>query len=347
MMVISKSYKTFSTACLIFLTIFYSDLKAQEIHLSPFEPFGKHQEQFKNAWNKVQDFSYEKDQRSFKNYTIYLVSGISTKIYPPMVSILRSLGIFSPAGTADSFYQQKAYLKKLGIPFKEIDIATNGDPEENGDTIAKAILSSPRDALVVSHSKGGLDVLYSLLRHPELKKKVKGWVSLQTPFFGTPLSETGKSFWPLSAFSRLFLFAVTNGTDSVGSMNQPFRQAFYERNQDLIDKVLKEVPTIGLGTWFLYRPSSEKSLFELPKTKKSVLHPFIAKIYETDGPNDGLVPLKSTCLPNMKCYFVGGLDHANPVMMPGPFNDMGKDKRIHLTRVFLHLMLQEIQTFSK
>ena len=33
------------------------------------------------------------------------------------------------------------------------------------------------------------------------------------------------------------------------------------QNQDLIDKVLREVPTIGLGTWFLYRPSSEKSFF--------------------------------------------------------------------------------------
>ena len=168
MMVISKSFQTFSTACLIFLMLFFSDLKAREIHLSPFEPFGEHQGQLKKAWNKVQGISHEEDQQNFKDYTIYLVSGVSTKIYPPIVSILRSFGFYAPVGSADSFYQQRNYLKKLGISFKQIDIATNGAPAENGDTIAQAILSSPKKALVVSHSKGGLDVLYSLLNYPEL-----------------------------------------------------------------------------------------------------------------------------------------------------------------------------------
>ena len=53
------------------------------------------------------------------------------------------------------FYQQKNFLKKNKISFKEISIETNGDPEENAYYIKKA-LNHPKSqkAIIITHSKG-------------------------------------------------------------------------------------------------------------------------------------------------------------------------------------------------
>jgi hypothetical protein len=348
-MVILRIATAFSVICLNLLMAYPADRSSQEIQKSPFEFYGQHREQLEKAWNQVQKRPYEEDQQNFKNYTIYLVSGISTQNYPPLVSVIRALGFYLPKETANSFQQQKNYFKKKQIKFKEVSIYTNGDPDENGDLLAKTIFSSPNEkAIIISHSKGGVDVLHSFMKYPELKEKVHGWITLQTPFFGTPLAKLGQDSWIFQPLTRFIQFILTNGKDSVGSLDQNFRHTYYERNKNDIAQLTEELPIIGLGSWFLYGPSSdEKSFFPLPKTNKSLLDPFIRIIFETDGINDGLVPLKSTCLPGIKCFTIGNLDHANPVMKTGIFHDIGTKKRIHLTRVFLYLLLEEIEKKNK
>ena len=51
-------------------------------------------------------------------------------------------------------------------------------------------------------------------------------------------------------------------------------------------------------------------------------------IYKTDGPNDGLVPMKSSCFEGIQCFLLGNLDHASTVMRTEYFFDIGREKRI-------------------
>lgn len=341
----------FSTLCFIFLGSSISGVFASSTlaKTSPLAPYGEQSNLFTETWEKVRHISYEEDRRTFQNTTIYLVSGISTKHYPPMVNFLRLFGFSGPRDLADSFHQQKVFFKRQNISFKDIAIKTNGDPEENATIIKKALThSKSRRAFIISHSKGGLDVLYSFLQYPEIREKIQGWIALQTPFMGTPLSRPVVSPGPLGPFARFVEFITTNGRDSLGSLTQDYRKNFYERNYKEIQKIVREIPTIGLGSWFLYPDENfyssreEKVFWELPKMKKSVLHPTIKIIYKTDGPNDGLVPMKSSCFEGIQCFLLGNLDHASTVMRTEYFFDIGREKRIHLTRVFLYLLLKKI-----
>ncbi|MEC8624122.1 MAG: hypothetical protein VXY34_04825 [Bdellovibrionota bacterium] len=341
----------FSTLCFILLGTLFSRAFAStnKLNILPLNPYGEEQGLFRETWEKVKSISFEEDTKTFQNTTIYLVSGISTKHYPPMINFLRLFGFSGPRDLADSFNQQKVFFKRQNISFKDIAIKTNGDPEENATIIKKALThSKSRRAFIVSHSKGGLDVLYSFLQYPEIRERVQGWIALQTPFMGTPLSKPVVSPSPLGPFARLVEFLTTNGRDSLGSLTQDYRKNFYDRNYKEIQKIVKEIPTIGLGSWFLYPDENtysyrgEKVFWELPKMKKSVLHPTIKIIYKTDGPNDGLVPMKSSCFEGIQCFLLGNLDHASTVMRTEYFFDIGREKRIHLTRVFLYLLLNKI-----
>ena len=341
----------FSTLCFILLGSSLSRVFASSTlqKTYPLMPYGEERSLFTETWEKVRHIPYEEDRKTFQNTTIYLVSGISTKHYPPIVNFLRLFGFSGPTDVADSFSQQKSFFSRHNISFKDIAIKTNGDPEENAEIIKKTLThSKSRRAFIISHSKGGLDVLYSFLQYPELREKIQGWVALQTPFMGTPLSKPIVSSSPLGPFARFVEFITTNGRDSLGTLTQDYRKNFYDRNYKEIQKIVKEVPTIGMGSWFLYPDEDtysfreEKVFWELPKVKKSVLHPTIKIIYRTDGPNDGLVPMKSSCFEGIQCFLLGNLDHASTVMRTEYFFDIGREKRIHLTRVFLYLLLNKI-----
>ena len=342
---------SFSTLCFILLGTLFSGALASSTNLNilPLSPYGEEQGLFTETWEKVRHISFEEDKKTFQNTTIYLVSGISTKHYPPMVNFLRLFGFSGPRDLADSFHQQKVFFKRQNISFKDIAIKTNGDPEENATIIKKALNhSKSRRAFIISHSKGGLDVLYSFLQYPQIREKIQGWIALQTPFMGTPLSSPMVSPGPLGPFARLIEFVTTNGRDSLGTLTQDYRKNFYDRNYKEIQKIVKEIPTVGLGSWFLYPDENnylhkgEKVFWELPKMKKSVLQPTIKIIYKTDGPNDGLVPMKSSCFEGIQCFLLGNLDHASTVMRTEYFFDIGRKKRVHLTRVFLYLLLNKI-----
>lgn len=48
---------------------------------------------------------------------------------------------------------------------------------------------SKKKVVLVSHSRGGLDVLELLIQRPEVLEQLGGWVSIQTPYLGSPIAD--------------------------------------------------------------------------------------------------------------------------------------------------------------
>ena len=55
--------------------------------------------------------------------------------------------------------------------------------------ISAAVEASPLPVIIIGHSKGGLDTLEALITNRALLKKVRGVVTIQTPFSGTPVAD--------------------------------------------------------------------------------------------------------------------------------------------------------------
>ncbi len=72
----------------------------------------------------------------------------------------------------------------------ELDVDSEGSISTNAVEVARAIGAAPGPVTLVTHSKGSLDALAALVANPALAPtRVQAWVSLQGPFYGSPLAD--------------------------------------------------------------------------------------------------------------------------------------------------------------
>ncbi len=153
-----------------------------------------------------------------KNYRILFIPGF--------YNILGNLGNFRGESKTDQvelyFKKQIEILEELDIDVRMVstDAVKSVDDEQELDFLEKEIIltydgnysrlkdkirtsygigsrgrpsfwrpKKPRRVVLVSHSRGGLDVLELLIRRPQLLSHIGGWVSLQAPYLGSPLAD--------------------------------------------------------------------------------------------------------------------------------------------------------------
>jgi len=139
---------------------------------------------------------------------------------------LGNVGALLPGGY---FRDHKEWLVNRGIDAYIIDkidgFDTENDPSLNASTIKKLVEDirkkhSEKKILFVTHSKGGIDVLATLIEHPDLlKNDIGGWIALQARFEGTPLADivtsTSKSRLIVSKALTHLLGGSKNGLNSL------------------------------------------------------------------------------------------------------------------------------------
>ena len=196
--------------------------------------------------------------------------------------------------------------------------------------------------IIISHSKGGLDTLATLITYPDLTEKenppIAGWISIQAPFEGTPIAEMGE----LKIIQGPLVWPFNGDAKSLSDMRANVRCKKIGTAGARIENIGKQITVLSFASW------------EDGATTLAVPRDGIKKLA---GVNDGLVPVNSAILKNASGnpidHFIktGGFDHAVPVMPASMFRNLTifgeKEKkgfRNKLTQVLVKIWLEKVNS---
>ncbi|MFA6433498.1 MAG: tyrosine-protein phosphatase [Elusimicrobiales bacterium] len=226
------------------------------------------------------------------------------------------------------FEEQITWLRASGLDAGIVDIESEAGIKHNAELIAAQISRSPKPVIIFSHSKGGLDTLEALIRRPDLRRKVRGLVSIQSPYFGTPVADwvlLGRH--SLSPASAAALKLLGGNLESVKDLSVKSRMDYQAENAGQIAAITAAIPTISFGAWKNEEKGAMDSLFE--PTRDLMLGWGIK--------SDGLVPVDSEMLPGANQIAIEGLDHlATVIKVQKPAFE-----RVNFIRTLLTLLMNK------
>lgn len=243
------------------------------------------------AWSKDLTETYMKGKsvtllsqvRAIQNFKVLIIPGVLAESFLNNSDNQIKLTPFF----SDAFKEQISLLERLKIDHEFLQLETENPPESNAKLIIDAVERSTKPVLIYSHSKGGLDTLEAIRQRPSLLKKIHGWASIQSPFWGSPvasglnnndiLKETGES-----------LFELMGGNDSgMNSLTTEKREAYMNQAD-----VKALIGLINGRINFLNFASVKFNLLGVD----TPLELFRNYTDEKAGANDGVVPLSSALM---------------------------------------------------
>lgn len=289
------------------------------------------------------------DQEYLKPYRLLLVPGLVTDVTEEVGKFTEKLRLTPTPGFLSSFFQQREWMAASHIDFEIAPINRAGTCDENGDAIARAIAESPRPVILVTQSKGGVDTLHGLIRHPEVRAKVAGWVAYQPPHDGSILADMIQDHHALRGPTAAFLSLLRGTGLAIADMSTSSRRAYNEAHRFEIIGLTRTFPIVTLLTTET-GASASRYLFG-PRASSAFLAPFIPVIAERDralsysglaGLNDGIASVHGTCLERSACVYLTGIDHFDSVMNTAPFKSLASADRVSLFRAMVQMLVHRI-----
>jgi hypothetical protein len=225
------------------------------------------------------------------------------------------------------FAEQLRWLASIGVEREKVAIRSGQGVTINAPIVAAAIRDSARPVVLITHSKGSVDALEALRAEPSLRTKVKGWVSLQGAFFGSPVADIlldGSLLDPAVSTAILGFFGGTR--ESARGLTTSASLAYYRDHTAAIAMVVRRVPAIAFASALDGAPDARaKTLLEIPREL----------MWREGIRSDGLVPIDAAVLPGMDFVKVSGVDHIAPVMPA-----LERFDRVRMTKALLLLALR-------
>jgi hypothetical protein len=241
-------------------------------------------------------------------------------------------GDVDPAYFADHL----KWLGSLGVERERIRVSSRNSVAVNAPIVAAAIRGSAKPVLLITHSKGSVDALEALRADPTLRAKVKGWISLQGAFLGSPLADMmldGSLLDPVVAIAILEFLGGSRA--SAQGLTTKASRAYANEHAAAIEALLRELPAIAFASALDGAPGKRA------RTNLDIPYVLMSRLGIR---SDGLVPVDAAVLPGMDFVRIAGVDHIATVMpalepfdrvrmtkalliaMRGPFRDLPRDK---------------------
>ncbi|MBF0315171.1 MAG: hypothetical protein HQK50_12850 [Oligoflexia bacterium] len=339
----------FYTFCLFFTIAFATKVAKADLS-NEFQQMEEELSYYSSDYSYNYNYNYDYGdtllRKKLQSYVVFYIDGFFAKSFIQIVNDVRAMGVPIPSSLFLTFGDQENYFRTNKIAFYRVPIGSFASMEDNSKTILKAInnqkIVGNKKVIIITHSKGGLDLLQALLDHPELKQKIAGWIALQTPFQGSPLVSLFDSNRALNSIWRSFLALLRANYQSFSCMTSEFMSNYFSQNSTSIQDALTDLPKITVGTYV--EADYFRSIIEFMKGDLSILNPLTIYLnnHLEGGKNDGFVPVKGMCLDSKDCLTLPDMDHAAAIMDVPLFKSLGKEQRLHLTKVLLLMLLQRI-----
>jgi hypothetical protein len=231
------------------------------------------------------------------------------------------------------FGDQMRWLAGLRVDHDKVAMKTGDTVAVNAAIIAAAIRGSAKPVILITHSKGSVDALEALATDRALRGKVKGWISLQGAFFGSPIADMLLDPALLHPAVGAGILAFFGGTEEAAKgLTTQSSLAYYRAHSAAIDGVLREVPAIAFAS--VIEGTAEapaQTSLEIP----------LQLLSRSGVRSDGLLPVDAQVLPGMDFVKVWGVDHIAPVMRASRRFD-----RVRMTQALL-LALPPLRSISQ
>lgn len=162
------------------------------------------------------------------------------------------LGEFIKMGEQKYFDDQVKIFERYHISYSIAGVRSKFDEATNakliGGQLYSYILEAAKPVVLLTHSRGGLIVLRSLLNNPSLRTQVAGWIALQSPFDGVTFADNVASNVWTRAFATLYLNYHKIDADMMYEFTHNVRLNFMKQNTNQISQLLREMPIITYGS---------------------------------------------------------------------------------------------------
>jgi hypothetical protein len=201
------------------------------------------------------------------------------------------------------------WLLEQGAFVSVVKLRTAESVSANAARLRAEILAHPAPALVIAHSKGGLEALAALL-DPAAQARCVGFLAMQSPFYGSPVADVVVGAKPLEAAAGGLARLLRIGTkEGVRDLTTTARRAWMAAADAPIRRLLAALPVACLAT----------ALDDHKARGRERLHLAAAQWMEKRGygPNDGLVPVDSALIPGARHVVLPGSHIASVSRGPG------------------------------
>ena len=225
-----------------------------------------------------------------------LVPGYLTDFLAPLETL----------GLSDYLQAQEAALRDSGLLVERAAINTLESVSTNARELERIVASSDRPVCLVTHSKGGVDVLVFLLTaSEEARQRVACWLAFQAPFRGSPVADSfsENAFLQNPAHGLLWLFG--GSPQSLEDLRTDVRRAFLDLNRERLANAFKDLPVLTVVAWV------ETDAVDCIRLRP-IYQPLVW-MRNLDLRSDGLVPTFSQMLPSTPYVGISGIDHTGAV----------------------------------
>ncbi len=196
---------------------------------------------------------------------------------------------------------QADWLRALGLPVQVVALPTGAPVAANAARIAALLAAEARPALLVAHSKGGLEALAALVQ-PGMAARCRGFVALQSPFFGSPVADAlcGRPRLHRAAGHTLRALGLGDG-EGLRDLTTAHRAAWMQQHAAALAALTQRVPVVAVASELATGPGRAGSL------QDRAYQPLARWMHRRGaGPNDGLVPVAAALLPGAQQVVLAG-----------------------------------------
>lgn len=205
--------------------------------------------------------------------------------------------------TGDYFADYMSLLDKYKLKYQRITVESENPVEKNSIYIKKALDKIKGKILVISHSKGGLEFLDLLIKYPEVKSRLVGWISMQSPYRGSVLADyflEGSVTNTLMSWVFSMLGGDVTGLESVGTK---VRGNYVESHKSEIKSLFDNINFLQFLT-FINDQKGRETVLEFSRDY----------IRDRVGRNDGMVDIKSALFESQRYIIINGVDHLSTIL---------------------------------
>lgn len=177
----------------------------------------------------------------------------------------------------------------------------------NAKCLKEQILLSKNKVTIITHSKGGIDLLETLRVYPEVKNNIQRIVCMQAPFYGSPVADLLTDKWWGKLFCYFSLLIL-------GGHSKCLHEIRTDRRREYMQKIYAPDLFKGIDTTMIgaYKDPEKDKIFD------TCLFMFRNWMFKNGLASDGLVPLESTQIQTIQGKIYKDLDHASAVVVRTP-----------------------------
>lgn len=183
------------------------------------------------------------------------------------------------------------WLMAQGARPEVLKVPTADPVAANAERLAAALRDGPPGALVIAHSKGGVEALAALVA-PETAARCAAFLAFQSPFYGSEVADLVTESRPLTglalATARLFRSGSGQG---LRDLTTAARAAWMAEHAEAVQRLVRSLPVVTVASHF--RP-------RLRIARGPHLAALALWLQDRVGPNDGQVAVTSALLPGAR-----------------------------------------------